>query len=206
MKHGDAPVTAETAGHQRDDQTSNALVSATDGGLGDDLNAQVLSLLADTWPLLYRTLSRMARKRWEIAPIGSAPQRRWRITSTLRLLEPPHPTATERLLGSACACVHVEAQCALRGAIEGWTVSLRAYPDHQEVQVSGATTQISSDLAGEHLRRLLQTAERAGPGYYKLRTPQMSAAALRRHLRTAPAASDVTPADSSAAEAPQSLV
>lgn len=135
------------------------------GALRDALNARVSAAFERAWPAIYRDLSRMAQARWEAAP-GSHRPRKWTIQTTPRLLEAPAPSAVERALGVAVAAIHVEARRPVRGAVEAWTVTLRAFADHDEVQVVGASSAMTRDISSQAIRRLLRAAALAGPGRY----------------------------------------
>src|SRR5690348_3109006 len=114
-----------------------SMADASSGMLRDELNARVSARIDRAWPSLLRVLSRMARARWDLG-VGATHRQRWRISTTARLLEPPQPIPLDLALGGVGACVHVEVQCAMPSVVEGWTVSFRAFPDRDEVQITGA--------------------------------------------------------------------
>ncbi len=136
--------------------------------LRERLNVRVMEAFERSWPTAYRELGRMARARWHIAPLGERPHARWRFTTTPELLEPPDPPPLERQLGIVSACIHVDVQCQVRGAIEGWTVTFRAFEDCDEVQLTGARTRVSAIVTPAMVRNLLRLAANEGPGYYPL--------------------------------------
>lgn len=136
--------------------------------LRDALNIRVTALFERAWPTVYRELTRMARARWEYGPLAATPHGRWTLTTTFHLLEAPAPTEIECALGIAAAAIHVEAQRRTRGVVEAWTLTFRAFADHDEAQIVGAATTVSRDVSPVAVRRLLRSAAKAGPGYYPL--------------------------------------
>lgn len=132
------------------------------------LNTHVQQLFEEAWPTAYRELGRMARARWHIAALGDRPRLKWRITTRPQLLVPPAPSEFERALGVASACIHADVQCGVRGAIEGWTITFRAYESRDELQVFGAHAHLSPLVTPSSVRHLLRMAAAEGPGYYPL--------------------------------------
>jgi len=148
----------------------------------DELNTRALHVFEVAWPTVYRELSRTARIRWNSAPLGVTPQRRWRMTTTMRLLESPAPSDLERRLGVASACIQVDVQCTVRGVIEGWTISFRAFLDHDEVQALGVRSYVSRDTSPASVRDLLRLATADGPRYYPLDIKTRQSAAQHTSL------------------------
>ncbi len=163
------------------------MISSEDanGQLRDALNTRLTEALERGWPTIHREMTRMARGHWERGPQrgtqreprGLSLKRHWELTTTMRLLEAPAPSEIEVALGIASAVAHVEARRHLRGAIEAWTLTLRAYADHDEAQVTGAQTEVSRDVSPDGLRRLLRAAALTDPGYYPLNALTSSAPA-----------------------------
>lgn len=167
------PITPTAAGNAPSDREKAALREA--------LNTRVMQAFEAAWPALYRELGRIARARWEVAPLNERPRRRWKITTTTRLLEAPAPSTLESTLGIAAACIHVDLLCHVRGAFEGWTITFRAFAEHDEVQVIGANIHVSTVVSLAALRNLLRAAVKEGPGYYSLTLLRGRHSALHEH-------------------------
>ena len=154
-----------------------AMSEDTSAALRDELNTRALHLFEIAWPTVYRELSRMARNRWNPSSSDVPPRRRWRLTTSMRLLEAPAPSELDYTLGTASACIHVDAQCSVRGAIEGWTLTFRSFVDHDEAQALGSQAHITHDVSPAAIRDVLRLVSHEGPGYYPLTLKLRQAAA-----------------------------